>query len=57
MKEKLVKLQFGTYPQVVVGFLGGRSVNIGEAIFVHNPIGFHTFGGFSGVKNQSFLDP
>lgn len=52
----LCRLEFGKYPQVVV-FLGGRSVNIGETIFMHDPIGLDSFWGFSSIEHKSFLDP
>ena len=44
-----------SYPQVV-GFLGSGSVNVGEAILVHNPIGFDSFRCFPGVENQSLFN-
>lgn len=48
-----MELQY-SYPQVV--FLAGGSINIGEPILVHDPIGFDTFGSFSGVKYKRFFN-
>lgn len=42
------------YPQVIS--LASGSINIGEAILVHDPIGFFAGGGFSGVEHEGFLD-
>lgn len=49
-------VDYNLYPEIVVSFSGG-AIDVGETIFVHYPIGFHTSGSFSGVEHQRFLDP
>ena len=39
-----------------MGFLGSGSVNVGEAILVHNPIGLDAGWGLAGVENECLLD-
>ena len=57
VKEKKVR-ERRTYPQVLI-FLGsgGGPVDIGEAVLVHDPIGFDAFGGFTSVENECLFNP
>lgn len=50
---KVGKKEKGKYPQIVS--LAGGTVDVGEAVLVHNPVGLYTSGGFPGVKNQRLL--
>ncbi|RDX88631.1 hypothetical protein CR513_29754, partial [Mucuna pruriens] len=47
-------MHISIYPQSVL-FANG-TIYVGETILVHDPIGFLSFGCFSRVKNQRFLN-
>ena len=46
------------YPQRVVGLLacGGGSVDVGEAVLVHDPVGLDALGRLPGVEDERLLD-
>lgn len=51
----LIIREIDYYPEAV--FLARRSIDVGKAVLVHNPIGFLSSRGFSGIEYQSLFNP